>query len=258
MELNYEKGTASTPKGHAIIYFSESLDPEKLYGTYMVVLPISVDMIKYMPPFLAPHAENLSTHELSAFAFPPIPEPVNDYQTLVSLAELRDDDLINGGEISIANPETVMNQVNTLVQQYAESYALITEDNETEASQSHSESSSTLGINDVLYELMGDKDRLVELAKLIGKLRFAVEGSDQNQVKEVETELNSLAKNLPDRYNIANIIDAAKIQTKSGGELAQLYLERCYLLADEDYSSIKAIDERIEGLGMTSDHEGLR
>ncbi len=258
MALNYEKGTSSTPKGHAIIYFSESLDPGKLYGTYMVVLPISVDMMKYMPPFLAPHAENLSTHELSAFAFPPIPETVDDYQTLVSLAELRDDDLINGGEIAMANPESVMTQVNTVVQQYAESYALITVNNKTENPTPLRESSSELGINDVLYELMGDKDRLVELAKLIGKLRFAVEGSDQNQVNEVETELNSLAKNLPDRYNIPNIIDATKIQTKSGGELAQLYLERCYLLADENYSSIKAIDDRIEELGEISEFEGPR
>ena len=258
MELNYEKGTASTPKGHAIIYFSESLEPNKLYATYLVVLPISVDMMKYMPPFLAPHAENFSSHELSAFAFPPIPELVDNYQTLLSTAELRNDDLINGGGISITNPEMVMNKVNEFVQQYAEGYASTTKNLGANQSHNHSEPSPDLGINDVLYELMGDKDRLVELAKLIGKLRFAVEGSDQSQIHEVETDLNSLTKKVPDRYNISSIITAAKIQTKAGGELAQLYLERCYILADEDYGKLKWIEEKIEVLVKASEFRGLR
>jgi hypothetical protein len=74
----------------------------------------------------------------------------------------------------------------------------------------------------------------------------------------VETDLNSLTKKVPDRYNISSIITAAKIQTKAGGELAQLYLERCYILADEDYGKLKWIEEKIEVLVKASEFRGLR
>ena len=50
-----------------------------------------------------------------------------------------------------------------------------------------------LGINDVLYELMSDSDKLGELSKLIGRLRFAVDGSDDNLTEETESEIAIVA-----------------------------------------------------------------
>ena len=139
-------------------------------------------------------------------------------------------------------------RVNDVVQQYAERYqsyigaAAQPEEIETpEALGGHS-------VNEVLFELMSERDRLGELAKLTGRLRFAVEGNDTRQVQEVEDEVRVLSRYMPSRYQIDALLRTAKDPSRSGGDLAQLYLERCYRLADEDYPSLQDIEERIRGL----------
>ena len=103
-------------------------------------------------------------------------------------------------------------------------------------------------MNEVLFQLMSERDRLGELAKLTGRLRFAVEGSDARQVQDAEDEVRVLSRYLPDRYQIDGLLRAAKDPSRSGGDLAQLYLERCYKLADEDYPRLAEIEERIRGM----------
>jgi len=66
-----------TPRGHAVLYFKQTANTN-LFATYIVVLPTSIDMVKYMPPFLAPHLSGMDTHDLTAFAFPPVPDIVAD------------------------------------------------------------------------------------------------------------------------------------------------------------------------------------
>ena len=44
------------------------------------------------------------------------------------------------------------------------------------------------------------------------------------------------------------LLTAAKDPTRLGGELAQLYLERCYKLTDKDDASLLILEERIRAL----------
>ncbi|GIT69319.1 MAG: hypothetical protein Ct9H300mP27_04230 [Chloroflexota bacterium] len=59
MDINFEIGNPNRPKGHALAYFKVDTEPDYLYATYVVTLPIQADLTKYVPPFLASHLGNL-------------------------------------------------------------------------------------------------------------------------------------------------------------------------------------------------------
>ena len=40
MDLTFEKGDAQRPRGHAVVYFRVDTEPDKVYASYMVVLPV--------------------------------------------------------------------------------------------------------------------------------------------------------------------------------------------------------------------------
>ena len=248
MDLVFERGDAAAPKGHAMLYFRETGGVGRLYATYVVVLPIAIDLVKYMPPFLANQIPHVNAQEMSAFAFPPMPEETASLAQLNTLATARGDDLLFGGDTAPEQVQEMLLLVNDLVQQYAARYqsyigeaAQVEELATPEALGGHS-------VNEVLFQLMSERDRLGELAKLTGRLRFAVEGNDTRQVQEVEDEVRVLSRYMPPRYQIDALLRTAKDPSRSGGDLAQLYLERCYKLADEDYPSLQDIEERIRGL----------
>ena len=94
MNLSFDKGDHTRPKGHALVYFRVSTEPDKVYATYVVSLPVKADLSKYVPPFLANHLGNAPLSDFSAFAMPPVPEPVDSYEMLERLSHLRDDDLV--------------------------------------------------------------------------------------------------------------------------------------------------------------------
>ncbi len=248
MNLVFERGDSAAPKGHALLYFRESDGVGKLYSTYVVVLPIAIDLVKYMPPFLATQLPNVNAQELSAFAFPPMPEEAGGLAQLESLAEARGDDLLFGGDVPAGQVQDMLMRVNDVVQEYAGRYQSYIGDAATAGAVAEPEAISGHSINEVLFELMSDRDRLGELSKLTGRLRFAVEGSDVRQVQDAEDEVRVLSRYLPERYYIDSLLRAAKDPSRNGGDLAQLYLERCYKLADEDYPSLADIEERIRGL----------
>ena len=141
-------------------------------------------------------------------------------------------------------------RVNDLVQEYAQRYQAHIGDAAaaTGAPAAEAEAIGGHNVNEVLFELMSERDRLGELARLTGRLRFAVEGNDARQVQEAEEEVRVLSRYLPERYGIDGLLRAAKDPSRSGGDLAQLYLERCYKLADEDYATLADIEARIRGL----------
>ena len=122
MDLVFERGDASAPRGHALLYFREGGGEEKLYSTYVVVLPIAIDLVKYMPPFLANQLPNVNAQELSAFAFPPMPEEAGGAAQLEALAAARGDDLVFGGEFSAGQVQDMLLRVNDVVQEYAQRY----------------------------------------------------------------------------------------------------------------------------------------
>jgi hypothetical protein len=255
MDLTYERGDVGAPKGHALLYFRSMGEPPRLYATYLLSLPIAIDLVKYMPPFLAPHMEELKGQEMSAFAFPPVPEEIPSHQQLDALAIARGDDLLFGGVVDPSQVQKLLGTVNEIVQSYAHSYATSDSTIPLEDSQENTlEHLSGVGVDEILYELMSDHDRLAEFARLIGKLRFACEGQDPRQVREVEEEMAPLLKHLPATYRIQQLLGAAKTSTSTSGKLAQLYLERCYKLVNEDYLQVGEIEEHIKVLESNLAH----
>ena len=85
MDVVYERGSREAPKGHALIYFRSSSDRDEVWVTYAVILPISVDVSKYVPPFLMNQLGDVGPKEMSAFAFPPAPEKLSGYGQIENL-----------------------------------------------------------------------------------------------------------------------------------------------------------------------------
>ncbi len=109
-----------------------------------------------------------------------------------------------------------------------------------------------LGVKEVIYSLMGEKDRLSELSKLTGKLRYAVEGNDRAFADETVQEMEILARFLPEKYRLKDLIRVAQISGERGSKLADLYLNRCYRISNEEYGEIEQIDRAIQQLDPDS------
>ena len=181
--------------------------------------------------------------------FRPCRKRLGGQSQLDSLAAARGDDLLFGGDIATEQVQEMLLRVNDVVQQYAERYQNYIGEAAQPEEIATPEALGGHSVNEVLFELMSERDRLGELAKLTGRLRFAVEGNDTRQVQEVEDEVRVLSRYMPSRYQIDALLRTAKDPSRSGGDLAQLYLERCYRLADEDYPRLQEIEERITGVG---------
>lgn len=243
MDISFDRGDPQKPRGHALAYFRTRSEPDKVYATYIIVLPVSMDFAKYVPPFLASHMGSVPLADLSAFSLPPVPEEISSYEELLRLAEVRDDDLLYAGTMFSFDMPEMMQAIGEVVKLYAQSWSdhvqpAISAPVEAE------EGSST--VNEVLYSLMNEKDRLAELSKLVGKLRFAVEGKDQQTGTEVEQETLVLGKYLPDNYYIPSLLQAVMDSSAKGAQLAQLYLDRCYKLSNSDYLGVRTLEEQID------------
>ena len=244
MDIVFDRGSKESPKGHAFLYFRSSSDREEIWATYITLLPITVDVSKYVPPFLMNQVGELGVKELSAFAFPPAPEKVDSFGRLEELAAIRDDDVIYAGTIDPDDVASGMMSVNTATQWYAEVYGELIA-NRPGAETEIAEETSGLGVNEILYGLMSDADRLSELTRLVGKLRFAVEGTEEALIREAESDIYLLAKHLPENHSIPRLIEAAKAGGSRGAALADLYLQRCFHLVLEEYVKLGRVEEQI-------------
>ena len=246
MALEFDIGDAQNPKGHALVYFRDSADWEKVYATYVVVFPLPVNIAKYVPPFLASSLGSAAASEISSFPMPPVPEDVENYERLLQLAESRGDDLIFGGFHSETDVPGGMQKVGEIASEYS---ALWSKFDETQAPALVEEPSEEgLGVNEVMYSLLGEKDRLNELSKLVVKFRYAVEGRDRELREEVNNELKTLARFLPEGYLVSKLIDAAQDSSSRGTRLAQLYLERCYGLSNQDAAKVEDLEREIRAI----------
>lgn len=245
MDLEFDRGSSSEPKGHAIIYFRVRYEADKLLATYVVTLPLVVDFAKYVPPFLASHLAAEPLKELSAFSLPPVPEEAESHDQLVRLAELRSDDLVCAGTVATNDLPEMMQAASDAVQAYSRLWSEYVTSLKPAPVE---ETDSYLDVNEVLYSLMNERDRLQELVKLVGKLRFAVEGEDRVVGSEVHQQIDLVARHLPPTYQVANLLQAAENTAPKGGMLAQLYLDRCYKLMEGDDHSVTELDERIRAL----------
>lgn len=256
MDLNFEKGDPQSPKGHALIYFKVNTEPDKVYATYVVTLPVKADLSKYVPPFLASHLGNAPLSDFSAFAMPPVPEPVDSYEELERLSRLRDDDLVFGDSMFSFDLPRMMEAVTEAVQSYSQmcnTYFGGATPQEVaspgpSALESEAEEDSSYQVNEVLFGLMSEGDKLAELSRLLGKLRFAQEGQDLPMVGEATEEIKALARHLPEEFRVSSLLAAAQDASQQGARLAQLYLDRCFRLSAGETGKAEALEQEIQDL----------
>ena len=125
MDVVFDRGSAEQPKGHALLYFRSNVDAAEIWVTYVVILPVSVDVSKYVPPFLIDQVAHMGPNDLSAFAFPPAPEMLGSYDDLESLATARDDDILSAGSINPADVPASMMAISEAVEWYSGIYGEI-------------------------------------------------------------------------------------------------------------------------------------
>ena len=255
MDLTFERGDPQRPRGHALIYFRIDTEPDKVYATYVVTLPVKADLTKYVPPFLASHLGSMPLNDLSAFAMPPLPEPVDGLQELERLCLLRGDDLVYATSMFSFDLPRMMEAVTEAVQAYSDMCTSYMGGAVEEAlppaesvDQQEEAEDRSYQVNEVLFSFMSENDKLTELSGLLGKLRFAVEGLDEETVEEVTDEIGTLARHLPEEFQLPALLAVAKDTSQKGSRLAQLYLDRCFRLSAGDFSSVQDLEEQIQTL----------
>lgn len=256
MDLYFDRGQHDSPAGHALLYFKVDTEPDKVYASYVVTLPIKADLTKYVPPFLASHLGGLPLNDLSAFAMPPVPEPVDGYERLELLSRQRGDDLVYGGSVFSFDLPRLMEAVSDAVSSYAELYAAsgkaaapageLAEAAAEDAAAAPEETlDASFNVNEVLFSFMSEGDKLSELSRLLGQLRFAVEGGDRAAAAEAGEEIQALARHLPDDFQVANLLAAARDTSERSSELAKLYLDRCFRLSVGDTAQAAELERQI-------------
>ena len=253
MDISFDRGDAQRPSGHALLYFADR-DDGRIVASYVLVLPIKMDIGKYLPPLLASQLGSMVTESLggplTSFAAPPMPETVESVEALRQLAAVRGDDLVNGGAIAASDVAMAMQVTAEAVQAYAALYTQYLEAQPIGGKAPSDELAGGADVQRVIYEMLSERDRLTELSKLVGTLRFALERGDANLASETEASLQALAALLPGRYWVARIQAAASDLSDRGSTLASLYLDRCFKLASEDYAAVEGLERQI----MATEH----
>ena len=183
--------------------------------------------------------------------FPPAPEQVPNYATIEEMARVRNDDVLYVGAHDPSDVPGAMTRIAEAVHSYSEEYARIAGASTAGGAavdDGAGEDEQALAVNDVIYGLMSDSDKLGELSKLIGRLRFAVDGSDDRLIRETESEIALVASHLPESHSIPKLVGAVKANDRRSAELADVYLQRSYHLVHEEYAELTAIENRIRDL----------
>ena len=250
--LTYRVGSPERPRGHAFLYFRDGDDPSVIWATYLIVLPIPLDLGKYVPAaFAAQMPPELAKQGAMAQPLPPLPEKYEaGVEGLERLAELRGDDLLDGGAVRAGDPFQVMQPLAEVGRQYTEAYVAYLERSPLPAADVGPAQSteSSVDVDELLLQVMPDRDKIERLARLVGTMRYAVEGGDAALLDETAADMERVGRRLADKYRVADLIASARATGARGGELAQLYVERCYKLVDEDYAALPDLEQRITAL----------
>jgi len=246
MLLNFERGNQAKPRGHAIAYLRSVSNPDEVYATYLIVPPISIDLTKYMPPMFAGKFSLAEMETVSAIPLPPVPEKVPSLAYLKQLAESRDDDVIALGVSDPSDPQTMLGVTTEAAQEYLRAYqAFVGAQPKVVDALDERPAAGDDTVEDVLVSLMSDRDKLSELAKLLGKLRYAVDSKDMLLMGDATAEAETVAKHMPGKYYAEAAIAAAKRPGDLGRRLLELHLNRCYKLCDEDYRAVESLEAQI-------------
>ncbi|HEV2124413.1 MAG TPA: hypothetical protein VGW38_16795 [Chloroflexota bacterium] len=244
MAARFEIGDPDKPRGHALLYF-RTTGSNEILATYVVVLPIAINPSKYIPPaFAARMPQEMST--VAATALPPIPESMESAEAVRHLAEIRGDDLLDGGVVEM-EPDRLMVATHEIAQEYSAQYSKMVESLPS-LDRPAAEAEISLDEDAMRWALMSEKERISDLAKLTGQLRYAVDGGDQRLLQETEAQIEKLRRSLPEKYRIPEFLTAAKRPGEQGRRLAELYIERCYKLSNEEYEKLSELDREIAAL----------
>ena len=234
------------------MFFRDADSPDEVWATYLVVAPIKMDLGKYIPAaFASQLSGQLAANQPVAYPLPPVPEKFEGgLSALEHLAELRGDDLIDGGTLRMSDPLYALQPVTDLGSQYAERCAafLESEPGMSATEEPTGSNGSNADVDDLLLQVMPDREKVGRLARLTGTLRYAIDGADTRLIEETIDEMARVARHLSDKYRPTELIAAARAPGPRSAELTQLFLERCYRLVDEDYRALADLDARIEAL----------
>ena len=250
MDINFERGMEDSPKGHAFLYFRSSMDANEVWASYIVMMPITIDMAKYAPPFLMSLIPDGSMKDMSSLAFPPAPEQMESFELIQRLADMRDDDVLFAGTFNTSDLPAMMLAAGDAVDKYTELYNAAAEQAGLTgaASDENALNEGGVGINEVMYGLMSDGDKLSELTTLVGKLRFAVDSNEEALIKEAEADIGLLSQHLKFDHKTDRIVQGVKMRSDNARRLTMLYVQRCYYIVQEDYIMLGKVEEQIAAI----------
>jgi hypothetical protein len=249
MAARFERGDPDRPKGHALLYFRNASNQDEILATYVVVLPIAINPAKYVPPAFAARMQQ-QVASVAATALPPIPEAVEGLAFVRRLAEYRDDDVLDGGVID-PDPERLMLVTHETSQDYAGRYQEAV-GSLPEAAPGGQRETAAPDEDTLRWMFMSEKERIGELAKLTGQLRYSVDGGDEHLTRSTLEQIDKLRQQLPEKYRIPDFVAAAQRPGDIGRRLAELYIERCYKLSNEEYETLAVIDREIDDIQQSA------
>src|SRR5438445_267573 len=126
MGIQFLRGNAQSPRGHAIFIARSSSNPRVVFATYCVVPPIPMSLAKYLPPLFAAQipAEDLQdATNVAGMPIPPMLEEGFSLEHLEMLAARREDDLCDIGSVNSRDEVARMQMATLSSQEYAQLYA---------------------------------------------------------------------------------------------------------------------------------------
>lgn len=258
MGIQFLRGSAQSPKGHAIFIARSSSNPRVVFATYCVVPPIPMSLAKYLPPLFAAQipAEDLQdATNVAGMPIPPMLEEGFSLEHLEMLAARRDDDLCDIGPVSSRDEVARMQMATLSSQEYAQLYASYISSSErqgyTPPAVTHlpeAQPLDELDAEDLLIQTMSDRQKLAEIGKLVGTARYALDGHDTHLLQDTRRRMQRIAANLAEKYRGQEIVAAAIDPRQQSARLAELYISRAYKLLDEEYADIPDIERAIREL----------
>jgi len=248
VSLQFERGDSTRPVGHAFLYFTEPGD--QVGATYILVPPIVLDFAKYVPPFLASSLGSSGFIAQTSFIpVPPVPERIA-LAELRRLAELRGDDVLVAGAITAYDVPGQMGQIAELGEAYSHAYQVgLDHAAATRADVEEKEPEApSFDTQALLYSVLPERERLDNLAQQLVKLRYAVETGDLALAQATRSEIGAIVAYLPKKYRAEELVEVAARNDAGAGRLAQLYFERGYKLASDDFEGLLTIEAEIEAL----------
>ena len=253
MQLSFERGDPTRPRGHALVYFRANDDPSQVLASYVVVPPITMDFSRYIPPMFAAQFGGVIPTGPSAFPLPPFPERVESMDWVEQTAATRGDDLIDGGTVDTSDLQRLLMLMTEVAGEYARLYESRAPGLPESEPDRESAALPSVDVDELLLSVMTDAEKVEKLARLTGTVRYAVEGGDDALLDETVREMERVGRQLGERYRVGELVLAARDPGQPSGRLAELLLQRCFKLAAEEYDALAALDSEIEVLRGETD-----